>query len=150
MYARCADYFLLQDGEVADRSDAVQLFRDVPPDKKPEDLTVFGSTGDQGLDGVAAILRDYPSDGVWYLPFMVIDPACRERSLGRAFYTALERWAMERGAREFRLVVLEDNAGGERFWRSLGFDELRRVGPHEFKTKQHRRIELRRLVTPDP
>jgi ribosomal protein S18 acetylase RimI-like enzyme len=146
LYTRCADYFLLQDGEVPGASDAEELFLNVPPGKSPEDLTVFGIMGTQRLDAVAAMLPGYPEDGIWYLPFIVIAPDRRGQGLGRGFYTALEQWAGSRGAREIRLCVLEDNHGGERFWRSLGFEEICRVGPHAFKSKSHRRIEFKRAA----
>lgn len=59
---------------------------------------------------------------------------------------AIERWAAARGAKEIRLAVLEANEAGERFWRSNGFGELRRVGPDTFKMRSHRRIELSRHI----
>jgi len=53
---------------------------------------------------------------------------------------------MDRGAQELRLAVLEVNEAAKRFWRSLGFRELRRVGPDMFKTQIHHRVELCRLL----
>ena len=147
LYARCTDYFLLQDGVEPDRAEAADLFRDVPPGKTPEDLAVFGLAGDRGLDAVGALLRDYPLEGQFYLPFLVVAADQRSRGLERVFYTALYKWAVDHGAREIQLVVLEDNPSAERFWHARGFDEVRRVGPHTFKQRSHRRIELRHLVS---
>jgi ribosomal protein S18 acetylase RimI-like enzyme len=47
-------------------------------------------------------------------------------------------------AQEIRLVVLETNEAAEKFWRSLGYRELRRVGPDTFKSLSHHRVELSR------
>lgn len=147
LYARCADYFLLQDGMAPTIADANELFTDVPPEKDASDQIVLGWRGNDGLYGIAAILRDYPRHGTWYLGFMIVDAAQRGRGVGRSIYAAIEDWAVARGAAEIRLAVLEANEEGERFWRSLGFDEHRRVGPDLFKVKSHRRIELsRRLI----
>ena len=146
LYARCSDYFLLQDGELATAADARDLFFGVPPEKGMQDQVVFGCKGDEGLCAVAAILRDYPLSGTWYLGFMIVDAQRRGRGLGRMIYSAVEHWAVARGAVEIRLAVLEQNEPGARFWRSLGFGEVRRVGPDVFKMRTHNRIELSRVI----
>lgn len=146
LYARCTDYFMLQDGEPATLADAIELFRDVPEEKSAVDQIVMGWQGENGLMAVAAILRDYPSDSVWYLGFMIVDAAARGRGIGRSIYDTIEQWAVDRGAQEIRLAVLEVNGAAERFWRSLGYRELRRVGPDTFKARSHHRVELCRLL----
>jgi ribosomal protein S18 acetylase RimI-like enzyme len=146
LYARCADYFLLQDGEAPTVADARLLFTDLPPGKEARDQAVLGWKDGDGLYAVAAILSDYPGDGTWYLGFMLVDPARRGRGLGRSICAELEARAAARGAGEIRLAVLEANEAGERFWRSAGFSELRRVGPDRFKSRSHRRIELGRRI----
>ena len=146
LYARCIDYFMLQDGEPATLADAIELFRDVPEEKNAVDQTVMGWRGQNGLMALVAILRDYPSDGVWYLGFMIVDAIARGQGIGRSIYDTIEQWAADRGAQGIRLAVLEVNAAAERFWRSLGYSELRRVGPDTFKARSHHRVELCRLL----
>lgn len=142
LFVRCADDFLLQDGVVPGLADAVALFTDVPPEKAVRDQTILGWRDDQGLYAVAAILCDYPCADSWYLGLLLVDVAQRGRGLGRTLYGTVAAWAVSRGAREMRLAVLEANVAADRFWRSLGFVERRRVGPDRFKKKLHRRIEL--------
>jgi GNAT superfamily N-acetyltransferase len=77
---------------------------------------------------------------------MIVDAAARGKGIGRSIYDAIERWALYRGAQEIRLAVLDVNGAAERFWRSLGYIELRRVGPDTFKARSHHRIELCRLL----
>lgn len=144
LYRRCADYFLLQDGALPTFADAHELFADVPREKDARDQTVFGWKEADDLYAVAAILRNYPEDGVWYLGFLIVDAVRRGRGVGRSIYSQVQDWAVARGAIEIRLAVLEANQAGERFWRSLGFSEVRRVGPDTFKMRSHRRIELSR------
>ncbi|UAJ12890.1 GNAT family N-acetyltransferase (plasmid) [Polymorphobacter megasporae] len=146
LYSRCADYFLLQDGAVPTMADAHELFTDVPPERDARDQTVLGWKGEDGIYAIAAILRNYPHDGAWYLGFMIVDAVQRGRGVGRSIYSKIEDWAAARGATEIRLAVLEANEAGERFWRSLGFSEVRRVGPDTFKMRTHRRIELNRSL----
>jgi ribosomal protein S18 acetylase RimI-like enzyme len=146
LYERCADYFLLQDGAAPSLADARELFTDVPPGKEPRDQIVLGWRRGGDLDAIAAILRNYPRDGIWYLGFMIVDPGLRGRDLGRSIYAAVEELAAAGGATEIRLAVLEANEAGERFWRSLGFSEVRRVGPDRFKLRKHWRVELSRHI----
>lgn len=146
LYDRCASYFVMQDGVAPDRSDIDDLFRDIPPEKQPIDHIVLGWPGADGLTAVVAILRDYPSEGIWYLGLMLVDPALRGRGYGTSLYATVEARAAAGGAHEVRLAVLEVNKAGLRFWRSLGFEEHRRVGPDRFKTRVHHRIELRRRI----
>ena len=146
LYARCTDYFMLQDGEPATLGDAIDLFRDVPDEKTSADQTIMGWRDENGLIAVVAILRDYPSDRVWYLGFMIVDSAARGRGIGRSIYDMIEQWAAAHGAEEIRLAVLEANEAAERFWRSRGYRELRRVGPDTFKLRSHHRVELCRLL----
>ena len=127
--------------------DARELFSDVPPEKSAHNQAVLGWKGPGGLYAIAAILRDYPRDGTWYLGFMIVDAAQRGRGVGRSIYSTVESWAAARGATEIRLAVLEANEAAERFWRSLGFIEYRRVGPDTFKMRSHRRIELSRRLS---
>ncbi|WP_327195783.1 GNAT family N-acetyltransferase [Novosphingobium capsulatum] len=146
LFARCSDYFLLQDGVASNLDDAKELFTDVPPEKNVRDQTVLGWRDGDGLYAVAAILRDYPLHRTWYLGFMIVDASRRGSGIGRSIYAQIENWTAARGASEIRLAVLEVNEAGERFWRSRGFHELRRVGPDTFKMRSHRRVEFGRRV----
>lgn len=146
LYDRCADYFLLQDGEPAAASDADELFTDVPPSKRPEDQYVLGYRSEGQLDAVAALLTDHPEPGDWYLGLLLLDPRLRGRGFGREMYAGIERWSVARGAKRMLLAVLEENAPVQRFWRSLGFETARTVKPATFKRKSHVRYELARRL----
>src|SRR3546814_13749009 len=93
------------------------------------------------------IVRFDVSNVVCYLRVMIVDAARGGRGVGRSNYSTVESWAAARGATEIRLAVLEANGAAERFWRSLGFIEYRRVGPDTFKMRSHRRIELSRRLS---
>jgi GNAT superfamily N-acetyltransferase len=146
LYARCADYFLLQDGELAVMSDADELFTDVPPPKRPEDQYVLGFRREGRLDAVAALLPHHPQPGDWYLGLLLVTPDLRSQGVGREMYESIEQWSVSRGAQRMLLAVLEENAPAYRFWRSLGFEPVRRVEPATFKRKLHVRYELARRL----
>jgi hypothetical protein len=59
LYARCPDYFLVEDGEPATLADATELFHDVPEEKSAADQTVLGWQGDSVRLGLSfsAIIR---------------------------------------------------------------------------------------------
>jgi len=124
------------------RSSCSGLFRK----KRAVDQTVMGWRGQNRLMAVVAILRDVPSNGVWYLGFLIVDAAARGKGIGRSIYKTIKRWAVDCRAQEIRLAVLEVNGAAERFWRSQGYKELRRVGPDTFKARSHHRVKLCRLL----
>ncbi len=66
----------------------------------------YGLARQNGLMAVVAILRDYPSNGVWYLGFTIVDAAARGKDIGRSIYDTIERWAADRGAQEIRLHLV--------------------------------------------
>jgi GNAT superfamily N-acetyltransferase len=144
LFSRCAEFFLLQDGEPPTIWDAEELFTDVPASKQPEDQHIFGVWRQGRLDALAALLTDYPEPGDWYLGLLLVDPGLRQCGLGRQIYEWLDQWAADRGARRMRLGVLRDNGAALAFWHALGFRTLRTVGPRSFKGKTHLLDELAR------
>lgn len=148
LFGRCADYFLLQDGEAATAADVEELFADVPPSKSEEDQLIFGFWQDSTLQGVVQLLMGYPEPRDFYLGFLLLDPALRGRGLGRSIYRAIERWSAGRGAQRMLVCVLNDNESALAFWRSLGFELRRMVEPRAFKQKIHGRHEFVRAILP--
>lgn len=146
LYQRCQDYFRLQDGEPAVRSDADELFNEVPPSKRPEDQFVIGYRRDTRLLGVAQLLTNYPNEWDWYLGFLLLDPGVRGAGVGRHFYKAVEQWSAGQGAKRMLLCVLDANEPALRFWRSLDFELVRAVDATTFKQKSHVRYEFARQL----
>src|SRR3546814_15894254 len=104
-------------------------------------MAKIAASGRLGLYAIAAILRDYPRDGTWYLGFMIVDAAQRGRGVGRSIYSTVESWAAARGATAIRLAVLEANEAAERFWLYLGFIAYRPLGPETFHKRPHLRLK---------
>ena len=142
LYRRCSDYFLLQDGEPASRSDAETLFTDVPSSKSADDQCIVGSWKQSNLFVLAQVLTDYPAAGDRYLGFLLLDPSLRGHGVGRQTYLAIERWSFECGALRMLVAVLQENEPALRFWQSLGFEQLQITGPTRYKSKEHVVLEL--------
>jgi GNAT superfamily N-acetyltransferase len=142
---RCADYCLLVDGYPPEPSAAIELLADCPPGKTPDEMLALGFyTEEHGLIGVLDMLRNYPDNGDWWIGLLLIDPAHRNKGLGRQIYLAFETWARQRDVGRIFLGVVEKNDKAFSFWRSLGFDEVDRQPPRQFGRLTHVVITMRR------
>lgn len=121
----CSDYFQLVMGEPPAPSAAQVLLQQLPEGKGSQDKHVIGlyEAGNR-LIGVLDAVRDYPASRQWWLGLLLLEPRERHQGRGGRWYRAFEFWVAQRGAREVRLGVVEQNRDGLRFWRSQGFEVL--------------------------
>src|SRR3954469_13614729 len=82
------------------------------------------STGE--IVGVADLLADLFSPGVWHVGFFMVADALHGSGVPRALYAHLEAWMRSQGARWLRLGVVHGNGRAERFWERLGYVEVMR------------------------
>ena len=76
---------------------------------------------ESGAGAVAAVvLGTYDGRRGWILR-LAVDPAHRRQGLGGRLVAELERRLRALGCPRANLMVLPDNEGGLRFWRSLGY-----------------------------
>ncbi|HYR10619.1 MAG TPA: GNAT family N-acetyltransferase [Longimicrobium sp.] len=130
LYERCSDYHELEEGIPTRAGAGEHLLTSLPPGKTPADKHVLGVHAPQGgLVGVLDLIHDYPGEGDWWIGLLMLDPSARAAGLGTRLFRALEGAIAAAGGTAIHLCVLEHNARAERFWRSLGFTELRRQ-PH--------------------
>lgn len=127
LYERCSDYHELEEGIPTRPGAAEHLLTRLPPGKTPADKHVLGLHAPDGdLVGVLDLIQDFPGAREWTLGLLMIDPATRAAGLGTRLFHALERAIAAPGGTAIYLGVLEHNVRAERFWRRLGFVELRR------------------------
>jgi RimJ/RimL family protein N-acetyltransferase len=142
---RCADYFELVEGSPPGAAAAQDLFYALPDGKGFDDKFLIGLFLNSGeLIGVIDLIRDYPSNGIWYLGLLLLEPRYRNSGIGAQVYGAFEHWASSRGAQEIRLSVVEENTPAYQFWTRLGFKVIERKEPRPFGNKQHAVIVMRR------
>ena len=133
LFEECADYFDLVLGRPPGTAEAQAAFSAGPETGgDPANKMLFGirATGGQELIGVMDGHADYPEPGVWYLGLLLFHPSARGGRIGREVVESFAMAARTRGAKELQLNVVEQNAGGYRFWISLGFEEVRRWRQH--------------------
>lgn len=80
---------------------------------------------DRTMVGVADVVADLLAPRVWHVGLFIVATALHGRGVARVLYDALEEWMRDSGARWLRLGVVEDNVRAERFWRRLGYAEVR-------------------------
>ena len=144
---RGADHAELVMGLPPGPAEAQSLYIDLPEGKGYDDKLLLGVYTDiHELVGVFDAIRDYPEPGEWWAGLLLLEPAQRNHGLGERIYRAFERWAGTQGARGIQLAVVEQNVAGERFWRRLGFGEVRRTSPWHVGVRDNVSIVMRRAV----
>jgi ribosomal protein S18 acetylase RimI-like enzyme len=121
LYARAADYVLLETGAPPDDSTLDDFFSGAPPGIDPATSVRMGAEGPQGLMGVAEMAFGYPGPRDAYIGLLLLDPAARGCGLGRLMLDRLTGIAMDRGADRMLIAVLQDNPRGMSFWQRQGF-----------------------------
>jgi GNAT superfamily N-acetyltransferase len=122
------DYFLDVDGQPPGPDEAQRALDDDPPPGMPFTCRWVLGVVDPGgeLVAMAQVCSDFLAPGVWLLGLFIVEASRRGTGVAATVYAALEAWARESGARWMRLGVVVGNARAERFWRRLGYTEVRR------------------------
>lgn len=108
------DFFLLCEGEIGS---AEGLLKACPPSKNvTRDKFVLGIYDDRKLKGVIDLIRNYPSDDIWTIGYLLIHPAYRRSHIGYNFIKDLEESLMHQGAIKLRCGVQEQNINALNFW----------------------------------
>lgn len=147
LYERCSDYHEQHEGVPTPPDAGKEGLAALPPDTQPSDKFALGLYPPGG--GMAAYLdlvRDYPSAGEWQIGLLMVDPALRNAGLGSRACQAAVEWMASRGARTVTLGVLEHAPDAERFWRRMGFPEVRRQPYTSPRGRESRLIVMRRTL----
>ena len=137
LYERCADYFNLTGGEPPVPTAAKDEFSAVPESKDLDDKFMFGLFRDEVLTGLLESVRHYPDEKTWWIGLLLLEPGTRGQGVGAAFYSTFEANVASQEIARVMLSVVEENTSAFRFWRRLGFDEVRRTAPRTFGDKMH-------------
>jgi GNAT superfamily N-acetyltransferase len=123
-----SDYFHAVQGHGPSPDEALHALEDDPPPEMP-----FGRKwllsfldGDGELRAIAHLCSDFLAPGVWLLGLFIVASERRGTGVAAEVYEAVEAWARDTGARWIRLGVVVGNARAERFWRKVGYTEVRR------------------------
>jgi RimJ/RimL family protein N-acetyltransferase len=134
---KCSDYYILHEGILSSKEEIDEIFNALPTNKNYDDKFILGIYKfDNELVGIIDIVRDFPTVGEWMLGLMLIEPQERGNGVGKTVHEALIRWAINLGAKSFRIGVIEENNKGIKFWSALGYTKIKEVTMN-FTEKTH-------------
>ena len=123
---KCSDYYILHDGVLPSKKEALEIFKSLPPGKNYEDKFVLGIYKYVNeLIGIIDIVKNFPVNGEWMLGLLLIEPEERGKGLGKLIHEALVQLAITLGAKSFRIGVIEDNHKGKKFWSEMGYIKIK-------------------------
>lgn len=120
-------YFIAVNGEPAGPGEAHEEIHSRPPaDFSFTRTMVIGYVDGTGaLVAMADVVIDLLAEGVWHIGLFIVATARHGNGDAQRLHHGLERWAADHGARWLRLGVVHGNARAERFWRSMGYTQVR-------------------------
>ena len=131
---RCADFFLLQNGELPSPTESEKRFTEVPAGRDTKHLITLGIfTTDHWLVGIIQALRDYREPNDWYIGEMLLDSAERNHGLGTMIHQSFASWAKQQEVKRFLLAVLKENQSALSFWTRFGYKIIK-----EFPSRKNR------------
>jgi RimJ/RimL family protein N-acetyltransferase len=134
---KCSDYYILHQGILPSKEELDEIFNTLPPNKNYQDKFVLGIYKfDNKLVGIVDIVRNFTIVGEWMLGLMLIEPQERGNGLGKIVHEALVEWAINLGAKSFRIGVIKENNRGINFWSALGYKKIKEV-TMDFAEKKH-------------
>jgi GNAT superfamily N-acetyltransferase len=120
-------YFDAVQGEAAGPNEAHETIHDELPAGWPfTKIWLIGYLdADDALAAMANVVSDLLAPDVWHIGLFIVATARRGNGEAQALYRSLESWAAANGARWLRLGVVQGNGRAERFWASLGYQQVR-------------------------
>ena len=109
-----------------DRESILSDMTALPPGKGPEDKYFLGLFQGERLTAVMDLILGYPEDGVAWMGWLILSPACQGRGVGSGILRDTEAALGAAGFRELRLAVDRGNPQSWAFWTKNGYT---RYGP---------------------
>lgn len=146
LYARAADYVLLEGGVPPTPGMADDFFADAPPGGDPAEGAKLGLFDGDRLMGVADLAFGWPEPRDAYLGTMILAPEARGRGLGPVFLQAVEAEARARHAPRLLLAVLDENPRARAFWERQGFRVVKSYPPATIGQRSHIRHRMEKRL----
>lgn len=121
------DYFLIVEGEPADTDKAREELRGKLPEgwSFSKNWMLGYQTADRSLLAALQFVTDLLAPKVWHIGLFIVASERHGSGIAQTLYRDFETWARAQGADWMRLCVVQSNVKAGRFWRSLGFSEVR-------------------------
>lgn len=146
LYARAADYVVLEGGTPPTPAMADDFFADAPPGGDPAEGAKLGLFDGDALVGVADLAFGWPEARDAYLGVMILAPEARGRGLGAQFLRAVEEAARARHAPRLLLAVLDENPRARAFWECQGFRVVKTFPPATIGARTHIRHRMEKRL----
>lgn len=126
-FAENPAYFIAVHGEPAADNEAHEEIHGVPPAawSFTKKWLVGYVDGAGSLVAMANVITDLLAQGVWHIGLFIVATSRHGSGDAQRLHHGLERWASGHGARWLRLGVVQGNARAERFWKSMGYAQVR-------------------------
>lgn len=142
---RAADYVILEVGYAPDDAYVRDFFTATPPDLGPDCLLHYGVMEGPAMVGMICIAEGYEYPDDWWVGLMLLDPAFRNRLIGRRVVNMVKERAKRRQINMIKLAVLSANPRGLAFWQREGFTH-HRDAPATASSDGHDRVVLKYQV----
>jgi GNAT superfamily N-acetyltransferase len=121
------EYFLAVEGRPAAPDAGQEAYEATPPAGWSFDRKyVLGIEDASGsLLAMADILANLFAKGVWHVGLYIVATSLHGSGAAREIYESIESWMKSNGARWARLGVVVGNERAERFWKRMGYVEVR-------------------------
>lgn len=138
LYEQCIDFAYFTEGKPSAPTAAFEEFKSVPEGKTTQDKYIFGLFDINNiLLGMIESIRHYPNHETWWIGLMLLYPKQQHLGLGTDFYQAFENWVSLQRIQFISLAVIQYNEAGLKFWKKMGFLEIRQTSRKQFGHKTH-------------
>ncbi|RDY27829.1 GNAT family N-acetyltransferase [Romboutsia weinsteinii] len=125
LYDLCSDYHVICSGKKATYEDIDSIF-EYSDKKTSEDSLTLGVYNECDLlIGMADIFKNYPDNGTWMIGLLLLSPNERNKKLGKIIHEEIHKYALTQGVNTLRIGVVEQNTKGLKFWKSLGYQQVK-------------------------
>ena len=125
LYDLCSDYHIMCSGINATDEDVDSIFEYSDKKTLDDSLTLGVYNNFDLLIGMIDIFKNYPNTGTWMIGLLLLSPDERNKKLGKIIHEEIKQYALTQGANTFRIGVVEQNIKGLKFWKLLGYKEIK-------------------------
>jgi GNAT superfamily N-acetyltransferase len=140
---RASDYFEMVYGESPPGDFGEKFFSTAPENRSSVDVILLGIFEQpEKLIGLIHCATDCPEKGTWYIGLVLLEPAVRNKGLGRRIHRAFASFAKRNGADQLMLSTVDENERGSKFWESLEYVRTGSLPERLFGRKRQTRTEF--------
>jgi len=121
------DFYLCTQGRAVTYEEAVQDITELPPNTTHDQKFYIGFYDNDKLAAVMDYIEDYPSKGIVWIGFFMIDITVKRKKLGTKIISEFINALKKNDIYKLQLGCVDSNNVGMHFWKSFDMYEIRRV-----------------------